>query len=108
MVPEKSTFLRLLLALGLALLIMGFAVHEQAITVSWPALLLVLGNGSYSIYLVHNPLLPITQRVVGKMALSWPTAMVWNVVLSVLPGWVYFWLVVGPALRFFQSRRNVQ
>lgn len=106
--PEKSAYLRLLLALGLALLIVGFAVHEQAATVRWPALLLVLGNASYSIYLVHNPLLSITQRVAGQMALAWPSAMVWGVMLSVVAGWVYFWLVERPALRFFQRRRNVQ
>lgn len=106
--PEKNAYLRLLLALGLALFIVGFAVREQAATVRWPALLLVLGNASYAIYLVHNPLLSITQRVAGEMALAWPTAMVWGVILSVFAGLVYFWLIERPALRFFQSRRNVQ
>jgi peptidoglycan/LPS O-acetylase OafA/YrhL len=108
MAPEKSAYLRLLLALGLALFIVGFAVREQAATVRWPALLLVLGNASYSIYLVHNPLLSITQRVAGLMSLAWPAAMVWGLLLSVLAGWVYFRLIERPALRFFQSRLNVQ
>ena len=106
--PEKGAYLRLLLALGLALLIVGFAVREQSAAVRWPGLLLVLGNASYSIYLVHNPLLSITQRVAGQMALVWPAAMVWGVVLGVLAGWVYFRLIERPALRFFQSRLNAQ
>ena len=108
MAPEKGAYLHLLLALGLALLIVGFSVREQAATLRWPALLLVLGNASYLIYLVHNPLLSITQRVAGQMALVWPAAMAWGVVLSVLVGWVYFRVIERPALRFFQSRLNVQ
>lgn len=101
--PEKNAYLRLLMALGLALLITGFAVHEQAATVRWPALLLLMGNASYSIYLVHNPLLSITQRVAGHMALTLPAAMVWGVVLSVLAGWVYYRVIERPALRFFRE-----
>ncbi|MDP3325829.1 MAG: acyltransferase [Hydrogenophaga sp.] len=108
MVPEKGAYFRLLFAVGLALFIVGFAVHEQAVAARWPAVLLVLGNVSYSIYLVHNPLLSITQRVAGHMALAWPAAMLWGVVLSLVAGWIYFRMIEQPALRFFQSRLNVQ
>lgn len=100
--PEKSASLRLLMALGLALLIVGFAVHEQAVAVRWPGVLLVLGNASYSIYLVHNPLLSITQRVAGRLVMTWPVAMMWGVVLSVLAGWMYYRLIERPALRLFR------
>jgi exopolysaccharide production protein ExoZ len=105
---EKSAYLRLLMALGLALVIVGFAVREQVAGARWPVFLLMLGNSSYSIYLVHNPLLSITQRVAQQMALTWPAAMLWGVVLSLLAGWVYFRLVEQPALRFFQSRLNLK
>jgi exopolysaccharide production protein ExoZ len=106
--PEKGAYFRLLFAAGLALVIVGFAVQEQAVAAQWPALLLVLGNASYSIYLVHNPLLSITQRVAGHIGLAWAPALVWGVVLSVLAGWIYFRLVERPALRLFQSRLNVR
>ena len=33
---------------------------------------------------------------------------VWGVVHSVVASWVYFRLIERPALRFFQSRLNVQ
>lgn len=102
--PEKAIEFRLLFAAGLALFIVGFAVHEQAVALRWPMWLLVLGNASYSIYLVHNPLLSITQRVAGRLALTWPAAMVWGVVLSVVAGWVYFRVVERPAQRFFRDR----
>lgn len=62
---------RLAFALGLGLLIVGSAIREQATALHWPSILLVMGNASYSIYLVHNPLLSLTQRLVARMGLAW-------------------------------------
>ena len=104
LMQSAAGYLRLMLAFGLALLVVGFALHEQQVSVRWPALLLVMGNASYSIYLIHNPLLSITQRLAARMGLMWPLAMVWGVVLSVLAGWMYYRLVERPALQFFQQR----
>jgi exopolysaccharide production protein ExoZ len=108
LMQDAAGYLRLLLAFGLALLVVGFALHEQQVAARWPALLLVLGNASYSIYLIHNPLLSITQRLAGRIGLTWPLAMVWGVVLSVLAGWMYYRIVERPALQFFQQRLRRQ
>ncbi|MBF6650294.1 acyltransferase [Methylobacter sp. BlB1] len=104
MTQENGLYLRLVLAMGLALVIVGFTVHEQSSFLGWPALLLILGNASYSIYLIHNPLLSITQRVAGRMQLTWPLAMILGIVLSLFAGWLYYLSVERTALRFFQQR----
>lgn len=99
----KAAELQLLLTLGLAFLIMGFAVVEQVTPLKWPALLLILGNASYSIYLIHNPFLSISQRLAGRVGLEWPSAMLLGVVSSVFVGWLYYLMVERRALRFFKT-----
>lgn len=108
MTLDQTVYLRLVLAMGLALVVLGFAVREQSKLMRWPALLLILGNASYSIYLIHNPLLSITQRLAGRIGLTWPVAMVLGVALSVLAGWIYYLIIERPALRFFQQRLQRQ
>lgn len=102
--PKNIGIFRLLLALGLALWIVGFALYEQANTIAWPTLLLVLGNASYSIYLIHKPLISVTQRIAGQLSMTWASAMVWGMGLSVLVGWIYHASVEKPALHFFRTR----
>jgi exopolysaccharide production protein ExoZ len=104
MAQNQVNYFRLLFAMGLALMVIGFALYEQSAHVRWPTVLLMVGNASYSIYLIHSPLLSITQRVAGRISLTWPVAMVWGIVLSVLAGWAYHRIVERPALRFFHKR----
>jgi peptidoglycan/LPS O-acetylase OafA/YrhL len=100
----SADYFRLLLAAGLALVIVGFAVYEQSKNMYWPAVLLVMGNASYSIYLIHNPLLSITQRLAGRIGIGWELAMIMGVALSVLAGWLYYRIVERPTLQFFQRK----
>jgi exopolysaccharide production protein ExoZ len=104
MAQNQINYFRLLFAMGLAVMVIGFALYEQSKLVRWPTLLLMLGNASYSIYLIHNPLLSITQRVAGRISLTWPLAMLWGVVLSVLAGLAYHRIVERPALQLFHKR----
>ena len=99
---ELSTYPRLMFAFGLALIIVGFAVREQSSRLHWPGLLLLMGNASYSIYLVHNPLLSITQRLAAHLGLTWGGGLLFGVVCSVLAGYLYYLVVERPVLRFFQ------
>jgi peptidoglycan/LPS O-acetylase OafA/YrhL len=94
---------RLGLALGLAVLMLGMARWEQRRTIAWPMPLLALGNASYSIYLIHNPLVSVTQRVAGRLGMNWPLALLFGVVLSVGFGYVYFLWVERRAIRVFRS-----
>lgn len=84
---------------------MGFALLEGSRTLSWPLLLMLLGNASYSIYLIHNPLLSITQRLAGRLELDWLLALMGGVVVSILAGLIYYKLIERPALRFFHNRQ---
>ena len=68
---ESTPYARLVFAFGLALLIAGFAIREQSAALRWPSLLLMMGNASYSIYLVHNPLLSMTQRLAVRVGMNW-------------------------------------
>ena len=91
-------------------MMVGFALWVQSASLPWPGWLLLLGNASYSIYLMHNPLVSITQRLAARIGLDWAGAMVFGVVLSVLAGYVYHLLVERRFLDFFRScfigRRN--
>jgi hypothetical protein len=106
MSPDNLRFVRLAFAFGLALLVVGFALLERSRTLPWPALLLLLGNASYSIYLIHNPLLSITQRLAGRLEFDWLMALVWGVAVSVLAGLIYYKLIERPALAFFRNRQR--
>ena len=103
MTQHKMPYLRLMFAMGLAILIVGFTVREQMGGGRWPSLLLFLGSASYSIYLIHTPLLSVTQRAFGRLGFTWATAMVFGVLLSLLLGWMYYLLVERPVLRRFQN-----
>lgn len=94
---------RLGLALGLAVLMLGMARWEAQRTVAWPMPLLALGNASYSIYLIHNPLVSVTQRVAGRLGMNWPMALLFGVVLSVGCGYLYYLWVERRAIRFFRG-----
>ena len=100
---ELKAYPRMLFAFGLALLIVGFAVREQSAKLYWPGLLLLMGNASYSIYLIHNPLLSITQRLAARLGLAWGGAVVFGVVCSLLAGYAYYLAVERPALRLSQN-----
>jgi exopolysaccharide production protein ExoZ len=94
---------RLGLALGLSLLMLGMARREQHREFTWPISLLALGNASYSIYLIHNPLVSVTQRVVGRFEVIWPLALLFGVVVSVGLGYLYFLWVERPLLRWVRA-----
>lgn len=100
---DPSAYLRLLFSSGLACMMVGFALWEKSVPLSWPGWLLLMGNASYSIYLIHNPLVSITQRLAARMGLEWVGAMVFGVLLSVLAGYVYYLFVERRFLVFFQN-----
>ncbi len=105
MTEENLPLTRLAFALGLALVVVGFALFERGATLAWPALLLLMGNASYSIYLIHSPLLSVTQRLFGRLDLGWLVGLLLGVGASLLAGVLYYWVVERPALGFFRRRR---
>jgi|CXWL01.1.fsa_nt_gi peptidoglycan/LPS O-acetylase OafA/YrhL len=106
MQPNNLPSTRLVFAFGLALVVVGFALLERNQILPWPTILLLLGNASYSIYLIHNPLLSLTQRLAGRFEFDWLMALMGGVVISILVGLIYYKLIECPALSFFRSRFN--
>ena len=100
---ESTSYARLVFAFGLTLLIAGFAICEQSAALRWPAFLLMMGNASYSIYLVHNPLLSVTQRLAARMGMTWGWGLIFGIACSIVIGYVYYLAVEQPALRFFPN-----
>lgn len=99
---------RLLLALGLAVMLLGLANRERQCQFIWPAFLLTLGNASYSIYLVHNPLLSLTQRAAGLLDFSWPIGVIAGILAGVLFGCLYFQWIERQALKLFRSFQPIK
>ena len=100
---DKDYYARLICASGLAFVIVGFSTREQRLQSSWPIIFLMMGNASYSIYLVHVPLLSITQRLAGHIGLSWAQALLFGMICSVCAGYFYCLAVERPALRYFKK-----
>ena len=101
---EPDKWMRLAFAFGLAMIISGFSILEQTIVLPWPAWTLMMGNASYAIYLVHDPLLAITQRFAGKVQFGWLSAMIFGVVMSMLVGYFYHRAVEQPLINYFRRK----
>ena len=61
--------------------------------------LLLVGNASYAIYLVHNPVVSFAVRLGAMLNASWELAFILCVLSGLLAGWAYHILVETPGLR---------
>lgn len=105
------TSLRLVFSLGMAMLIIGTANIELNQKIRWPNILILLGNASFSIYLIHNPALSITQRIFGKLGIGWELGLGLGVVLTTVAG-ILFYSTVEKAIiksskKFFIKPKEV-
>jgi exopolysaccharide production protein ExoZ len=89
-----------LFGLGIAGLILWMARAEMAgrFTVHWA--FVFLGAASYSIYLIHNPLLSITSRMVS----GWTLTLLFGVIASLLAGCAYYLIWEKRAQQIFRSQ----
>lgn len=106
--PENLDWVRVVFAFGLTLIMVGYVLREQLGPLKWYGLFLVIGNASYSIYLIHNPLLSVTQRIAGKLEANWVVAMLAGVCISLLAGYVYSRLIEMPAAAYLRGRTQAQ
>ena len=96
--PALQPAARPLFGLGMAAMVVGFARRDLATRSAPSALWVLLGAASYSIYLVHNPLLSLTQRVLAAAHFGWLPACATGVALAIAAGIGYHKLVEQPAL----------
>ena len=57
------------------------------------------GAVSYSIYLIHNPLLSLTSRILHFLNVGWIEAIVLSIILSMSAGAVYFLIWEKPIMK---------
>ncbi|MCX7568211.1 acyltransferase [Sulfitobacter sp. F26169L] len=87
---------------GLAGLILWIAQVEKAELLKVPRAFVFLGASSYSLYLIHNPLLSITSRIVS----GWALTLIFGVVVSLLAGAAYYLIWDKRTQQLFRRQRN--
>ncbi|MEO9464415.1 MULTISPECIES: acyltransferase family protein [Alphaproteobacteria] len=85
---------------GLAGFILWVAQVEIVKRFAVPRVFVFLGAASYSIYLIHNPLLSITSRVFS----GWTLSLIFGVVICLLAGCVYYQIWDRRTQHFFRGR----
>jgi exopolysaccharide production protein ExoZ len=60
------------------------------------------GAISYSIYLIHNPLLSLTSRVLHFLSFSWIEALILSALLSAFAGSAYFLIWENPVMKKYK------
>lgn len=100
--------LRMSFGFAVALVVAGMVRLEMADRISVPSSLILLGNASYAIYLVHTPLASLGARIAGRFEplRAWPTSLALCVILGVACGLAYHLAWERPALAFFKRRRD--
>jgi exopolysaccharide production protein ExoZ len=87
-------------AFGAMLLLAGLAAREQSRPIETPRWLALLGDASYSIYLVHYPVLSVLAKLAKSLRLENLLALellfAVFVVLATASGILFYWLVERP------------
>ncbi|MBD8066792.1 acyltransferase [Devosia sp. PTR5] len=108
---EKSAPLLLALALGFTLLLVGAVALERSTHFSMPWPLMLIGDASYSIYLVHSATLSVLALLAHRVthdALPGPLLFALAFGLSSLAGIVVHVLIERPLLQALRHRSPVR
>lgn len=82
---------------GLAFALMVWGAVSLPTRLAFPT---ALGDASYALYLVHNPLISVTSRI-ARIHPTWWFGMI-AIPASIAAGFAYHWLVEKPAIRLFR------
>jgi peptidoglycan/LPS O-acetylase OafA/YrhL len=95
-----SATTRVWFGLSMAFVLAAVVWREKCGSMATPAWLMVLGNASYSIYLVHEPLVALGARAIGHLGAlaSWPLALAACAGTGIAAGLLYHIFVEIPAL----------
>lgn len=87
-------------AIGAALVLLGAALAESTFRQFIPNWLVTLGNASYAIYLIHDPIISVTSRIMARLltAEMWAIAVALTFLVAVMGGLAYHFLFERPAL----------
>ena len=98
---------RMVFGLPFAALVLGAVWLERQNKLFLPHWLIILGDASYSIYLIHNPLVSLTSRLVKHLGFtSWEFGILIDVIASVIVGVLFHLFVEKPLMRLFRTSRR--
>lgn len=87
------------LALGFFLLVAWICYHDLYSKPVYPRFAIFLGAASYSIYLIHNPLISVLNRVYPLSGLGADAIFVAVVFSCIVAGAAYYYAIERPALK---------
>jgi peptidoglycan/LPS O-acetylase OafA/YrhL len=90
---------RVWFGVSLGPIVLGAAMLERVKASTPVPWLLLVGNASYAIYLVHNPVVSLAIRLGAMLNASWELAFIICVLSGLLAGWAYHIFVETPGLR---------
>ena len=97
-----------MVGLSIAILLPALCSYEREGSLSVPKWLIYGGSISYSLYLVHNPLISALSRIFEKYELPWMAALLLCYVISLASGIFWFKIWETPALhlvkRIFRTK----
>lgn len=104
---------RILFGLSFALMVLSVVLIEHEGNIHFPFWLILIGDASYSIYLIHNPIVSLTSRMVAnfKDMIGWQLGLVAGVIASLAIGIAFHLLLEKPLLKILRKkliRRNTK
>ena len=96
---------RVLFGLPFSIMILGSVLLESQGKLVLPSVVVFIGDASYSIYLVHNPLISIVSRLTAQLhsVSNWKLGMFLCVTSSIGVGVIFHFVVEKPLVRLFRQ-----
>jgi exopolysaccharide production protein ExoZ len=96
---------RLIFGLGASFILLGAVLLERRVSDRVPGALVRLGDASYAIYLLHNPLISLTSRAAAKIAIvdSWAGSLIFSMICVIGSGLLFHSFFERPALSFLRK-----
>lgn len=91
---------RVVFGLGVASLVLGFALQEKGLGLHVPGAYVILGDASYAIYLIHVPVISLAVRLAFHFSFlsNWPGCLLFSACSAIAFGYLYYRVYEGPAL----------
>lgn len=96
---------RLLFGLGASFILLGAVLLEHRVSDRVPGSLVRLGDASYAIYLIHNPLIALTSRAAARIPVAnyWAGSLIFSMICVIGSGVLFHVFFERPVLGFFRK-----